>query len=173
MTIMNEYCRQANELNERLFKSEARKEKLKTCDGCRNAALGLNAFPCDRCKRNYWQFDFEPEQTKDYFELKEEVDMINHPKHYCREDAIECLDEMRLVFGNDIVAAFCLCNVWKYRYRAASKGQEEDLKKSDFYIRKYKDLINEGLLQGDKSLQELKEAVHFDFQGPVNRDDNQ
>lgn len=70
----------------------------------------------------------------------DKVDMINHPKHYCREDAIECLDEMRLVFGDDIVAAFCLCNVWKYRYRAASKGQEEDLKKSDFYMRKYKEL---------------------------------
>lgn len=93
----------------------------------------------------------------------DKVDMINHPKHYCREDAIECLDEMRLVFGDDIVAAFCLCNVWKYRYRAASKGQEEDLKKSDFYMRKYKDLINKGLLQGDKSLQELKEAVFFDL----------
>lgn len=26
----------------------------------------------------------------------DKVDMINHPKHYCREDAIECLDEMRL-----------------------------------------------------------------------------
>lgn len=71
----------------------------------------------------------------------DKVDMINHPKHYCREDAIECLDEMRLVFGDDIVAAFCLCNVWKYRYRAASKGQEEDLKKSDFYMRKYKELV--------------------------------
>lgn len=95
----------------------------------------------------------------------DKVDMINHPKHYCREDAIECLDEMRLVFGDDIVAAFCLCNVWKYRYRAASKGQEEDLKKSDFYMRKYEELINKGLLQGDKSLQELKEAVHFDLCG--------
>lgn len=93
----------------------------------------------------------------------DKVDMINHPRHYCREDAIECLDEMRLVFGDDIVAAFCLCNVWKYRYRAASKGQEEDLKKSDFYMRKYKELINKGLLQGDKSLQELKEAVFFDL----------
>lgn len=70
----------------------------------------------------------------------DKVDMINHPKHYCREDAIECLDEMIMVFGKEVVAAFCLCNVWKYRYRAASKGQEEDLKKSDFYMRKYKEL---------------------------------
>ncbi len=103
----------------------------------------------------------------------DKVDLINHPKHYCREDAIECLDEMRLVFGDAIVAAFCLCNVWKYRYRAASKGQEEDLKKSDFYMRKYKELINKGLLQGDKSLPELKNDVFFDLSSPVNGDDSQ
>lgn len=83
----------------------------------------------------------------------DKVDMINHPKHYCREDAIECLDEMRLVFGDDIVAAFCLCNVWKYRYRVASKGQEEDLKKSDFYMRKYKELVE------TKESKESKEAI--------------
>lgn len=92
----------------------------------------------------------------------DKVDMINHPKHYCREDAIECLDEMRLVFGDDIVAAFCLCNVWKYRYRAASKGQEEDLKKSDFYMRKYKELITQRNILGVEStmsLEELKDIV--------------
>lgn len=92
----------------------------------------------------------------------DKVDLVNHPKHYCREDAIECLDEMRLVFGDDIVAAFCLCNVWKYRYRAASKGQEEDLKKSDFYMRKYKELITQRNLLGIESttsLEELKDIV--------------
>lgn len=92
----------------------------------------------------------------------DKVDMINHPKHYCREDAIECLDEMRLVFGDDIVAAFCLCNVWKYRYRAASKGQEEDLKKSDFYMRKYEELITQRNLLGVEStmsLEEIKDIV--------------
>ena len=88
----------------------------------------------------------------------DKVDMINHPKHYCREDAIECLDEMRLVFGDDIVAAFCLCNVWKYRYRAASKGQEEDLKKSDFYMRKYKELITRRNILGVESTMSLEEV---------------
>lgn len=92
----------------------------------------------------------------------DKVDMINHPKHYCREDAIECLDEMRLVFGDDLVAAFCLCNVWKYRYRAASKGQEEDLKKSDFYMRKYKELITQRNILGVEStmsLENIKDIV--------------
>ena len=38
-------------------------------------------------------------------------------------------------------------------------------------MRKYKELINKGLLQGDKSLQELKEAVHFNFHGSDDEED--
>lgn len=69
-----------------------------------------------------------------------ENDVVNHPKHYCRENGMESIDEMVLVFGIEAVKHFCLCNVWKYRYRAADKNGEEDLKKSDWYMRKYKEL---------------------------------
>lgn len=69
-------------------------------------------------------------------------DIVNHPKHYCRENAIESIDEMLLVFGTEAVKAFCLCNVWKYRYRASSKNGDEDLKKSDWYMRKYRELCD-------------------------------
>lgn len=72
-------------------------------------------------------------------------DMINHPNHYCQEGAIECIDEMIAVFGEEAVANFCLCNVWKYRKRALFKNKEEDIKKSDWYMRKYLELcgVNE------------------------------
>ena len=69
---------------------------------------------------------------------------VNHPQHYNRENAIECIDEMILIFGEEVVKNFCLCNAWKYRYRAADKNGAEDLKKSDWYIRKYKELCDEG-----------------------------
>ena len=69
-------------------------------------------------------------------------DAVNHPNHYCREGAMECIDEMVLVWGKETVKNFCLCNAWKYRYRAADKGGEEDLRKSDWYIRKYKELCD-------------------------------
>ena len=36
--------------------------------------------------------------------------------------------------------AFCLCNVWKYRYRALLKGGKEDMEKSDWYMCKYMEL---------------------------------
>lgn len=67
-------------------------------------------------------------------------DIVNHPEHYCREGGMECIDEMLTLFGREAVKHFCLCNAWKYRYRSNAKNGEEDIKKSDWYIRKYKEL---------------------------------
>lgn len=73
-------------------------------------------------------------------ELQEVMDNVNHPKHYERENAIECIDEMIMIFGKQAVADFCKCNAWKYRYRAADKNGSEDIAKSDWYMRKYEEL---------------------------------
>lgn len=70
-------------------------------------------------------------------------DIVNHPKHYCRDEAMESIDEMVLFFGAEAVIHFCLCNVWKYRYRSNNKNGEEDIKKSDWYARKAKELCNQ------------------------------
>lgn len=69
-------------------------------------------------------------------------DMVNHPPHYTNS-GMECIDEMILIFGKEAVRNFCLCNAWKYRKRAIYKNGEEDMKKSDWYINKYKELNNE------------------------------
>ena len=69
-----------------------------------------------------------------------EPDVINHPRHYTREGAMESIDEMILIFGKEAVKWFCVCNAWKYRYRAGDKNGSEDIKKSDWYIAKYKEL---------------------------------
>ena len=68
---------------------------------------------------------------------------VNHPKHYVREGGMECIDEMLLIFGTEAVKNFCVLNAWKYRYRAADKNGEEDLKKSDWYLKKYRELCEE------------------------------
>lgn len=68
------------------------------------------------------------------------TEAVNHPKHYGREGAMECIDEMLLVFGVEATMNFCLLNAWKYRYRAGAKGGEEDMKKSDWYLAKFKEL---------------------------------
>ena len=70
----------------------------------------------------------------------EKVDNVNHPKHYCREGGMECLDEMLMLYGAQEVATWCKLNAHKYRYRAADKNGREDIAKSDFYMRKYKEL---------------------------------
>ena len=70
-------------------------------------------------------------------------DNVNHPQHYCRAGAMQCIDEMILIFGKEAVKHFCLCNAWKYRARAINKNGVEDLKKSDWYIAKYKELNDE------------------------------
>ena len=69
-----------------------------------------------------------------------EKETVNHPSHYNREDAIECIEEMELIFGTEAVMTFCLLNTWKYRYRAADKNGSNDLEKSDWYMNKYKEL---------------------------------
>ena len=67
------------------------------------------------------------------------IDMVNEPPHYIH--GMECIDEMILVFGKEAVMNFCLCNAWKYRYRAPYKGDiEENMEKSRWYLNKYKEL---------------------------------
>lgn len=65
---------------------------------------------------------------------------VDHPKHYNRAGGMECIDEMIAVFGAEVVAGFCICNVWKYRYRSGEKNGKEDLKKADWYMQKYMEL---------------------------------
>ena len=72
--------------------------------------------------------------------LINDEDIINHPNHYTN-GGMECIDEMLLIFGKETVAHFCLCNAWKYRYRALSKNGQEDIDKSHWYINKYKELV--------------------------------
>lgn len=71
-------------------------------------------------------------------------DMVNHPPHYTN-GGMECIDEMILIFGKEAVANFCICNAWKYRYRAISKNGEEDMQKSHWYINKYKELMEDSI----------------------------
>ena len=73
-------------------------------------------------------------------DLKLESEMINHPNHYTNYQH-ECIDEMIAAFGKRAVINFCICNAWKYRYRADSKGQHDmDMEKADWYIQKAMEL---------------------------------
>lgn len=73
------------------------------------------------------------------------------PYHYkARKGGMETIDEMTLIFGLSDTLAFCKLNAWKYRARALYKNGKEDLKKSDWYLRKYEELYKkqEKLING-------------------------
>lgn len=82
----------------------------------------------------------KPTEPTEPTEPKEDV--VNHPNHYTNGN-MECIEEMILIFGKKATMTFCLLNAWKYRRRAIYKNGEEDMKKSHWYINKYKELKEE------------------------------
>lgn len=62
------------------------------------------------------------------------MEKINHPSHY--QGAHECIEVMRVMFGDYAIAGFCKCNAYKYRFRAGQKSGEsaaDDIKKAEWY----------------------------------------
>jgi hypothetical protein len=72
-------------------------------------------------------------ESEEYY--KETVD---HPAHY--QGKFECIDEMIALFGVEAVKHFCMCNVYKYRYRADRKNGQNDLDKAEWYMGKLMEL---------------------------------
>lgn len=66
------------------------------------------------------------------FGCKDEVnDNVNHPTHYQGKN--ECIDVMIAMFGKEAVKHFCMCNAYKYRFRADKKNGSEDIAKAEWY----------------------------------------
>lgn len=68
---------------------------------------------------------------------------VEHPSYYCDDGGMECIEEMKLVFGLEATMHFCLLNVWKYRKRALNKNGKEDLDKANVYMKFYKEIKEE------------------------------
>lgn len=58
-------------------------------------------------------------------------DNVNHPAHYQGKN--ECIDVMMAMFGKEAVKYFCMCNAYKYRFRADKKNGAEDIEKAEWY----------------------------------------
>ena len=100
------------------------------CDTCK-----FDVVPCEMCDTNV--------MPHSKWEPMRDGGAVSHPAHYNRDGSMECIDEMLLIFGREAVMHFCLLNAWKYRYRAADKNGAQDLAKSDWYLRKYRELQEE------------------------------
>lgn len=118
-----------------------------SCDGCSMTHKGTGNATCynallrnaDEAIGDYIK-DYPFVKHIEFTKATDKQKQVDHPDHYNREGAIECIDEMVEVFGVAAVRYFCLLNVWKYRFRAAEKNGAEDLKKSDWYMKKYIEL---------------------------------
>ena len=86
-----------------------------------------------------------PAEHVDLQKAADEVahDNVNHPAHYNRDGAMECIREMVVIFGYEATINFCNLNAWKYRYRSSEKNGAEDMAKSDWYVKKADELKSE------------------------------
>lgn len=67
---------------------------------------------------------------------------VIHPSHY-NQGGIECIDAMVAAFGKETVSHFCICNSFKYIWRAEAKNGVEDIDKAINYLKMYKELAYE------------------------------
>lgn len=76
-----------------------------------------------------------------YFDIDEEEDNINNPKHYTL-GKVECIDAIEGMLGEEGLMAFCVANSVKYIWRHRLKGKPiEDLEKAQWYINKAKETL--------------------------------
>ena len=62
-------------------------------------------------------------------------EQVNHPAHY-QKNGKECIEVMEEKYGPKAVFNFCICNAFKYEWRAGEKdgnSAEQDLAKAKWY----------------------------------------
>ena len=116
-------------IEEKAERIKAYCESLIGCGECklinvRNATCYDSSFP-EEIENNYRIIFGEDE------EKKEIQDNVNHPAHYQGKN--ECIDVMVAMFGKEAVKHFCMCNAYKYRFRADKKNGAEDIEKAEWY----------------------------------------
>lgn len=76
------------------------------------------------------------------FDSSKTTNMVDHPSHY-KGSKFECIDVLLDTFGKEELKSFCKLNAFKYLYRANKKNGVEDMKKAEWYIKKYNELTKE------------------------------
>lgn len=95
---------------------------------CKNVEEIQNDYIyCEYYEKYIGECEEQMEETK-------VIDNVNHPKHYDGYCSIECIDNMRLIFGNQRVTDYCIVNAYKYLSRYKYKNGYEDLRKAKWYL---------------------------------------
>lgn len=105
------------------------------CKGCPLFDMeGAEYIPCDFTAAVGEPDHWPDELIEKAYDLVFPHSTVDHPNHYQNAGGRECIEEMRLMFGDEAVRHFCMLNAYKYRFRAGKKNGEEDLKKANWYI---------------------------------------
>lgn len=91
--------------------------------------IGIIEEKCKKC----WNLEYIEDYVTDT-NVGNKSDNVNHPEHY--QGKHECIDIMRVLFGDEAVKGFCKCNAFKYRFRAGRKEEntaEQDIQKAEWY----------------------------------------
>lgn len=108
------------------------------CNTCKHDECGMYEEPCNKCRNTAVPYSDEYNNRPFLYEPKEKVVIdgevntnVNHPNHYQGKN--ECIDVMMAMFGKEAVKHFCMCNAYKYRFRADKKNGAEDIEKAEWY----------------------------------------
>lgn len=117
----------------------------KSCVNCKNRQENISAPLPESCLNcvAVWQNGYEPSNWEAAEEEVAKVagdKRVDHPAHY-NQGKFECIDVMKDVFGKQAVADFCILNAFKYIYRHRSKDGVNDIKKAEWYLKKYREVF--------------------------------
>lgn len=89
------------------------------------------------------------------------------PDYYNNACGISCLDNMRLIFGEEKTDYFCIMNAYKYLWRHKEKSGLEDLSKASYYLMQvepieYDDNLRTLWLQIDYMVEQRILEIHED-----------
>lgn len=105
------------------------------CLNCKHKNILPVNYPCNKC------FEGKDERfTGAMWESDEEE--INSPSRY-NKNGFECIEVMIAIFGKEAVRQFCKLNAFKYIWRESDKGKVNDIKKANYYLKKYVELSSE------------------------------
>lgn len=128
--LMKEYCPCGFEYTARCDKSKCSNEHYEN----------KHPFECTACwvaSSKGKSLDEELKELQEKIKPKEETEKVNHPHYYQQPNRRECIEEMRLMFGDEHVYWWCVMTAYKYRFRAGNKDGNpatQDEKKAEWYL---------------------------------------
>lgn len=123
--ILYNLCEYLNGAPDTIDESKYCLKILKMAEGL----LTLNGRFKEECPKE----DVKTDKNSNKDGTPKRYEKVNAPSHY---NGTECIENMRKLYGDDAVRWFCVCNAYKYRFRAGGKpGENEstDFEKAKWY----------------------------------------